>query len=72
MNYSLTISTSSIQGVYGAYFSKLNYYWSKHIRNRTFLGAHPILEVLLVGAYSRSLNDYDAKPYVDHTLDFYP
>jgi len=38
----------STQGVYGAYFSKSNYYWSKHIRNKTFLGAHPILEVLLV------------------------
>ena len=39
---------SSKQGLYGAYFSKANYYWSKHIRNKTFLGVYPILEVLLV------------------------
>jgi chloride channel 3/4/5 len=42
------IDSSSTQGVYGAYFSKLNHYWSKHIRNQTFLRAHPLLEVLLV------------------------
>ena len=40
--------SSLVQGVYGAYFSKLNYYWSKHIRNKTFFNAHPVLEVLLV------------------------
>jgi chloride channel 3/4/5 len=35
-------------GLYGAYFSKLNYRWSKHVRNKTFLGAHPLLEVLMI------------------------
>ncbi|KAF8161141.1 clc channel [Crassisporium funariophilum] len=35
-------------GVYGAFFSKLNHRWSKHVRNKTFLGAHPVLEVLLI------------------------
>ncbi|EJU02325.1 clc channel [Dacryopinax primogenitus] len=35
-------------GVYGAYFSKLNYRWSKHIRNKTWLKTHPAAEVLLV------------------------
>ncbi|KIM40078.1 hypothetical protein M413DRAFT_446233 [Hebeloma cylindrosporum] len=35
-------------GLYGAYFSKFNYYWSKNIRNRTFLSRHPIVEVLLI------------------------
>ncbi|KDR75843.1 hypothetical protein GALMADRAFT_248571 [Galerina marginata CBS 339.88] len=35
-------------GIYGACFSKLNYRWSKNIRNKTFLGAHPIIEVLLI------------------------
>lgn len=35
-------------GVYGAYFSKLNYRWSKHVRNKTWLGKHPIVEVLLI------------------------
>ncbi|KAK7053320.1 hypothetical protein VNI00_003946 [Paramarasmius palmivorus] len=35
-------------GVYGAYFSKLNYRWSKHVRNGTWLKSHPIAEVLLI------------------------
>ncbi|KAF8910368.1 chloride channel [Mucidula mucida] len=35
-------------GVYGAYFSKLNYRWSRHVRNGTWLKTHPIIEVLLV------------------------
>ncbi|PFH51530.1 hypothetical protein AMATHDRAFT_58981 [Amanita thiersii Skay4041] len=35
-------------GVYGAYFSKANYRWSKDIRNQTWLKFHPILEVLLI------------------------
>ncbi|PPQ67255.1 hypothetical protein CVT25_005839 [Psilocybe cyanescens] len=35
-------------GIYGAYFSKLNYHWSKSVRNKTFLGSHPIIEVLLI------------------------
>jgi len=35
-------------GVYGAYFSKLNYRWSRHVRNGTWLKAHPLAEVLLV------------------------
>jgi TRAP-type mannitol/chloroaromatic compound transport system permease large subunit len=35
-------------GVYGAYFSKLNYLWSKHVRNKTWLKTHPTAEVLLV------------------------
>lgn len=35
-------------GVYGAYFSKLNYRWSRHVRNKTWLKTHPVLEVLLV------------------------
>ncbi|RXW25621.1 hypothetical protein EST38_g268 [Candolleomyces aberdarensis] len=34
-------------GAYGAYFSKLNYRWSKHVRGKTWLGRHPIAEVLL-------------------------
>ncbi|KAF5354712.1 hypothetical protein D9756_005341 [Leucocoprinus leucothites] len=35
-------------GVYGAYFSKLNYRWGKHVRNKTWLIRHPLLEVLLI------------------------
>ncbi|KAG0706023.1 chloride channel [Suillus ampliporus] len=35
-------------GVYGAYFSKLNYRWSRHVRGGTWLKAHPVAEVILV------------------------
>ncbi|KAG6832600.1 hypothetical protein H0H92_014436 [Tricholoma furcatifolium] len=42
-------------GVYGAYFSKLNYSWSKHIRNKTWLKAHPIAEVLIITAITTAL-----------------
>jgi chloride channel 3/4/5 len=34
--------------VYGAYFSKLNYRWSRDVRNRTSLGKHPVSEVVLI------------------------
>ncbi|KZW01847.1 clc channel [Exidia glandulosa HHB12029] len=37
-----------IGGVYGAYFSKLNYRWSRDVRNATWLRTHPVSEVLLV------------------------
>ncbi|KAF8070501.1 chloride channel [Lyophyllum atratum] len=42
-------------GVYGAYFSKLNYSWSKNIRNKTWLKSHPIAEVLLITAITTVL-----------------
>lgn len=35
-------------GVYGAYFSKLNYRWSRHVRGGTWIKHHPIAEVALV------------------------
>ncbi|KAI0744080.1 chloride channel [Daedaleopsis nitida] len=35
-------------GVYGAYFSKLNYKWSRHIRNGTWLKTYPVTEVILI------------------------
>ncbi|KAG2043481.1 chloride channel [Suillus americanus] len=35
-------------GVYGAYFSKLNYRWSRDVRGGTWLKAHPVAEVVLV------------------------
>lgn len=35
-------------GVYGAYFSKLNYRWSRDVRGRTWLKMHPVAEVVLV------------------------
>jgi chloride channel 3/4/5 len=44
----LTITSLLTQGVYGAFFSKLNYRWSRHVRNGTWLKDHPVAEVLLV------------------------
>jgi len=41
-------SETSSQGVYGAWFSKLNYRWSKNVRNTTWLKSHPVSEVVLV------------------------
>ncbi|KAG2146391.1 chloride channel [Suillus bovinus] len=35
-------------GVYGAYFSKLNYRWSRDVRGGTWLKAHPVVEVMPV------------------------
>ncbi|TFK44756.1 voltage-gated chloride channel [Crucibulum laeve] len=35
-------------GVYGAWFSKLNYRWSKNVREKTWLRTHPVAEVLLI------------------------
>ncbi|KAG6333678.1 hypothetical protein ID866_5408 [Astraeus odoratus] len=42
------IILGALGGVYGAYFSKMNYRWSRDVRNRTWLKDHPILEVILV------------------------
>jgi chloride channel 3/4/5 len=44
---------SGLQGVYGAYFSKLNYRWSRDVRGGTWLKAHPIAEVILVSIRAR-------------------
>ncbi|QRV93848.1 ClC voltage-gated chloride channel protein [Ceratobasidium sp. AG-Ba] len=35
-------------GVYGAYFSKLNYRWSRDVRNKSWMKKHPVAEVALV------------------------
>lgn len=35
-------------GVYGACFCRANIAWTKHVRNKTFLKSHPIVEVALV------------------------
>ena len=39
------------QGVYGAYFSKLNFRWSRHVRNGTWLKDYPVIEVLLASTH---------------------
>ncbi|TFY83561.1 hypothetical protein EWM64_g445 [Hericium alpestre] len=35
-------------GVYGAWFSKLNYRWSRDVRSKTWLARHPAAEVALI------------------------
>ncbi|KAL1411308.1 hypothetical protein Q8F55_002259 [Vanrija albida] len=35
-------------GLYGAFFSRCNIWWSKHVRKGTWLSRHPIIEVALV------------------------
>ncbi|KAI0645812.1 chloride channel [Trametes meyenii] len=35
-------------GVYGAWFSKLNYRWTRDVRNGTWLKRYPVVEVILV------------------------
>ncbi len=49
-------SKQRIQGVYGAYFSKLNYRWSRYVRNGTWLKNHPVSEVILVCKTDLSLH----------------
>lgn len=36
------------QGLWGAFFSKANVRWTRHVRNGTWLRTHPIFEVFLV------------------------
>ncbi|EMD37662.1 hypothetical protein CERSUDRAFT_114309 [Gelatoporia subvermispora B] len=48
-------------GVWGAYFSKLNYRWSRDVRGKTWLKDHPVIEVILVTALTTAfcfLNPY--------------
>ncbi|KIJ49385.1 hypothetical protein M422DRAFT_27751 [Sphaerobolus stellatus SS14] len=35
-------------GLFGAFFSKMNYWWSKNVRGKTWLSSHPYSEVFLV------------------------
>ncbi|QRW21592.1 ClC voltage-gated chloride channel protein [Rhizoctonia solani] len=37
-----------VGGVFGAYFSKLNYRWSRYVRGGTWLKTHPMAEVAMV------------------------
>lgn len=46
-------------GVYGAVFCKANIAWTKHVRNGTFLKAHPIVEVLLVTLVTTAISFYN-------------
>src|SRR5882724_3005123 len=58
---------SSSQGVYGAYFSKMNYWWSKNVRGGTWLRNHPISEVLLVNMFPSALAYISHRVCIGHT-----
>ena len=45
--------TDETQGVYGAVFSRLNFLWSKSVRQGTWVKRHPIVEVLFVSPMQR-------------------
>ncbi|KAG8921068.1 hypothetical protein FRC01_000429 [Tulasnella sp. 417] len=42
-------------GVYGAYFSKLNFRWSRDVRNGTWFKNHPVSEVIIVTLVTSAL-----------------
>ncbi|OCH93772.1 hypothetical protein OBBRIDRAFT_748976 [Obba rivulosa] len=42
-------------GVWGGYFSKLNFRWSRDVRSKTWLKDHPVIEVILVTGLSSVL-----------------
>ncbi|KIK97755.1 hypothetical protein PAXRUDRAFT_31622 [Paxillus rubicundulus Ve08.2h10] len=44
----LFILLGALGGIHGAYFSKLNYCWSRYVCNGTWLKSHPVVEVILV------------------------
>ena len=53
-------SLSARKGVYGAIFSRLNILWSKKIRQGTWVGRHPIIEVMLVGSHFTHIQETDS------------
>lgn len=44
----IELSRTPVKGIYGAYFSKLNYRWNRDVRGHTWFNKHPVLEVILV------------------------
>ncbi|KAF7315600.1 Chloride channel protein [Mycena indigotica] len=42
-------------GVYGAFFSKANFRWSRDVRNKTWLKFHPVAEVMLITLLTSAL-----------------
>jgi chloride channel 3/4/5 len=46
--YAIFILLGLFGGVYGAIFSRLNITWARAVRQGTWVGRHPIVEVLMV------------------------
>ncbi|BGP36814.1 hypothetical protein JCM10449v2_000716 [Rhodotorula kratochvilovae] len=42
-------------GVYGALFNKANIWWTREVRNKSFLRAHPVVEVALVTVFTAAI-----------------
>ena len=51
--YAIFILLGLFGGVYGAIFSRLNITWARTVRQGTWVGRHPIIEVLMVSLAAR-------------------
>ncbi|SAM84916.1 uncharacterized protein UBRO_05881 [Ustilago bromivora] len=46
-------------GLYGAYFTKLNMFWAKNVRAKTWMARHPVFEVVLITLVSAAFSFYN-------------
>ncbi|TKY89535.1 hypothetical protein EX895_001320 [Sporisorium graminicola] len=46
-------------GFYGAYFTKLNMFWAKNVRAKTWMARHPILEVVVITIVSAAFSFFN-------------
>jgi chloride channel 3/4/5 len=46
-------------GLYGAYFTKLNMFWAKNVRAKTWMARHPILEVVFITVATAALSFFN-------------
>lgn len=60
------LTCEHVQGVYGAYFSKLNVRWSRDVRGKSFLGSHSMLEVFIVSSLSFCMCLVRNRALIDH------
>ncbi|KAF8739755.1 chloride channel, partial [Rhizoctonia solani] len=56
------------KGVFGAYFSKLNYRWSRYVRGGTWLKTHPMAEVAMVSRIDKPHRAYGSMAPVHRVL----
>uniref|UniRef100_V5EIJ2 Chloride channel protein n=2 Tax=Kalmanozyma brasiliensis (strain GHG001) TaxID=1365824 RepID=V5EIJ2_KALBG len=46
-------------GLYGAYFTKLNMFWAKNVRAKTWMARHPIFEVVVITAVTAAFSFFN-------------
>ncbi|SNX85868.1 related to chloride channel protein [Melanopsichium pennsylvanicum] len=46
-------------GLYGAYFTKLNMFWAKNVRAKTWMARHPIVEVVFITIVSAAFSFFN-------------